>query len=258
MNKMLAREIYEIIDKYAPFSLQCDWDNSGLLVGSGEKEVKKILLCLDITENIATYAKANDVDLVISHHPVIFKGLKNLDDKNPAVMLSNAKISAICCHTNVDRADYGLNEHLCSMLGFEKAEGVILGYDEGDGFGIVCKTDTEYTPTELAYKIKEVLGCDFVRFTGIGAGISRVGICTGSGGDFIDGAIKNCCDALITGDVKHNVFVDAHNRCFNIFDAGHFFTEKIFITYMKELLESLLKQADVDIIYCDNPPFSTV
>lgn len=235
---MLAREIYEIIDKSASFSLQCAWDNSGILVDCENKDVRKILICTDITSEVSKYAVENDVDLVISHHPVIFKGLKTLDNKNPAVILSNAGISAICCHTNVDRAEYGLNEYLCKMLGFEKVYGEVLAYDEGDSFGIICKADKEYNAEELAEKIKNTLGCDALRFYNSSKRIKKIGICTGSGGDFLGSAMSKGCDALITGDVKHNYFVDAYNSGFCLIDAGHYHTENIFKSYMKELLEN--------------------
>ena len=244
VNKMRAREIYDIINEKVPFSKQCDWDNSGILVACENKEVKKILTCTDITSEVSKYAVENDVDLVISHHPVIFKGLKTLDNKNPAVRLSNYGISAICCHTNVDRAEYGLNEYLCDMLGFDKVDGEVLGYDGGDSFGIICKADEVYTAEELAEKVKNTLGCDALRFCNTGNSIKKIGICTGSGGDFVEEAFDKC-DALITGDVKHNHFIDAYNYGFTLIDAGHYHTEKIFTSYMKELLENAGVTAEI-------------
>lgn len=244
MNKMLAREIYKIIDDYAPFSKQCDWDNSGFLVGNPGRKVNKILICEDITAIVAEEACIEGYDMIISHHPVIFKGLKRLEDYHPAVRLSQYHISAICCHTNVDRAEYGLNEYLCDMLGFDKVDGEVLGYDGGDSFGIICKADKVYTAEELAEKVKNTLGCDAVRFNSEGYEALTVGICTGSGGDFVEQA-SDKCDALITGDVKHNHFIDAYNYGFTLIDAGHYHTERIFTSYMKELLENAGVTAEI-------------
>lgn len=235
---MRAKEIYDIINEKVPFSKQCDWDNSGFLVGNPGRKVNKILICEDITVIVAEYAHDEGYDMVISHHPVIFKGLKQLENFHPAVRLSNVGICAICCHTNVDRAEYGLNEYLCDMLGFDKVDGEVLGYDEGDSFGIICKADKVYTAEELAKKVKNTLGCDAVRFCNTDNSIKKIGICTGSGGDFVDFAMSRGCDALITGDVKHNYFIDAYNSDFCLIDAGHYHTERIFTSYMKELLEN--------------------
>lgn len=253
---MNIREIYECINNKAPFSLQCGWDNSGLLVCDNEnKQVKKILVCTDITREIALEAIEKNVELVISHHPVIFKGLKNLVPQNPAVILSNAKISAICCHTNADRGDFSLNHVVAQLLNLKVIEGVPLGFDDGDSFGIICETEKEIAPRELGEKIKNVLGCDYVRFTP-SKKISRVGICTGSGGDFIYDAMSAGCDGLITGDVKHNFFVDARNLGFTIFDAGHYFTERIF----KQWLMEILNDTEVEFLTpsAEQPPFSTI
>lgn len=253
---MTVKEIYDILDGYAPFSLQCDWDNSGIIVeGDSKKEVEKIMVCTDITREIALEAVTVKADLVISHHPVIFKGLKSLNAKSPAVILSNAGIPAICCHTNMDRASGGLNSFLAKLLGFEEVEGAVLDYDQGDSFGVVCKTDKEYTPVEFAHKIKDTLGCDFLRYTPCEK-ISRVGICTGSGADFIGGAVKNGCDALITGDVKHNFFVEARNMAFGLFDGGHYFTERIFCELMREILHGF--SGEIVTPKGEKPPFETI
>ncbi len=253
---MTIKEIYEIIDKNAPFSLQCDWDNSGILVCQDEnKQVKKAMVCTDITREIALEAVEKGVDVVISHHPVIFKGLKILNAKNPAVILSNADISAICCHTNVDRATYGLNHVVCDLLGFKAISDAPLAYDDGYSFGTICKTDKEYTDVELAQKIKCVLGCDYVRFTH-GKAVNTVGICTGSGGDFIFDAIKSGCDALITGDVKHNFFVDAKNFGFGLFDAGHYFTEEIFAKWLLKIFDKT--DVSFEIPLSETAPFCTI
>lgn len=253
---MTVKEIYDKIDKKSPFSLQCSWDNSGLLVCDDEnKQVNRVFVCTDITREIALEAVKENVDLVISHHPVIFKGLKNLVPQNPSVILSKAGISAICCHTNADRNSFSLNHVVAKLLGLKVIEGVPLAFDEGDNFGIICNTYKNIDSIELAQKIKTALSCDYVRFTPKGK-ISKVGICTGSGGDFVNDAKNAGCDALITGDVKHNFFVDAKNADFALFDAGHYFTERIFKLWLEEIL------GEIDVILetplAETPPFYTI
>lgn len=228
-------DIYKAIDAAAPFTAAEDWDNSGILVGNSRK-VRKILTALDITSDVAREAVSVGADLVISHHPVIFKGLKELSPENPAVILAKAEIGAICAHTNVDAAKGGLNSYLCKVLGFNEIEGVCLDYDGDCAIGIICETDRGISCEELGKIIKEKLGCQAFRYTSSQKIIRKIGICSGSGGDFLSGAIKNGCDALITGDVKHSVFISAKNAGFPVFDAGHYYTECIFSGWVKEAL----------------------
>ncbi len=251
---MTVFDVFKKINDVADFSLAECWDNCGILVGSGYKEVKKILTCLDITCEVAKEAIDCEVDLVISHHPVIFKGLKSLDQKNPAVMLSNSGIAAICCHTNVDIATGGLNSFLCKKLGFKEFIGLPLDYDEGSPIGVVCESEKELSASELATLLVEVSGCDALRFYDSGKPIRKIGICTGSGGDFLGGAMRNKCDVLITGDVKHSTFTDAKNSGISLFDAGHYHTECIFSEWIMKIIDGVeIKRAESDI-----PPYQTM
>lgn len=108
--------IFDKIDEVAPFRIQEKWDHSGLLVGDRNNEVRKVLLCLDITKNIALEAAEKKADLVISHHPVIFDPLYTLCNNNPAVILAKNNISAICSHTNMDMARQGINTIIAQMF----------------------------------------------------------------------------------------------------------------------------------------------
>ena len=253
-----VRDVYNAIDRAAPFCSAESWDNCGILVGNADKEVKKILTALDITCDVAREAIENDVSLVVSHHPVIFKGLKELDDQNPAVMLAKAGVAAICAHTNVDVAENGLNSYLCEILGFEKIEGTPLDYDDGVAIGVVCESKNEISDTELAEYVKEKLGCETLRYSPTGKAVKRVGICTGSGGEFISGAVKNGCDALVTGDVKHNVFVEAKNSGICVVDAGHYRTECIFSELVKNILGKSFDGLEISRAKNDIPPFEVV
>lgn len=251
-------EIYNRINEAAPFARTCDWDNSGIAVYGKNEEVKKVLTCLDITCDVAREAAEGGYDLVVSHHPVIFKGLKTLTVDNPAVVLSQNGIWALCAHTNADTAEEGLSSLLCEMLGLEKSYMEHLSYDGKIPFGVIggFTEKEEITGRELAVKVKEALGCRGLRFCCGENKISRVGICTGSGGDFVGNAIALDCDALITGDVKHNFFIDAKNNGFTLIDAGHYYTEAIFSKWISGVLEG----ADVEIFRAksDIAPFEVI
>ena len=117
-----VKNIYDFIDSIAPFETQCEWDNSGLLVGDSCREVSKIGVVLDITTEAIKYAAENGINLIVSHHPVIFRGIKTVTADDPTYMLIKNGISAICAHTSLDIAKGGVNDALADTLGFKNAE----------------------------------------------------------------------------------------------------------------------------------------
>ena len=239
MAKVL--DIYRLIDGFAPFDLQEDYDNSGLVVGGYQSEVKRVLLALDITNSVADEAVQKGYDLVISHHPVIFNGLKLLSPQNPAVILATNGINALCIHTNFDIANGGMNDLLCERLGLTPTEALC-----DDGFGYVCNCD-EIMPEVLAKKVKQALGNRVVRYIDTGKAIRRIAVCSGSGGNFLPCAIAKNADAYITGDVKHDIFIDGFNNDVCVLDAGHFYTENIFFDYIKGKLTDAFPELEIAV-----------
>lgn len=230
-----VKDIYDHIDSFAPYSTQEAYDNSGLNVGNFEKEVSTVMLALDITCDVAMEAVFSGADLVISHHPVIFKGLKCLDMNDPAVMLACGDVAALSMHTNYDSAKGGMNDILCKKLGLVPKES--LAAENGVGIGYICDVDEENVFADhFAKKCKGALGCKAVRYFNSGEQIKRVAVCSGSGGSFVPVAIAKGCQLMITGDVKHDVFIDAYNKGFSLIDAGHFYTEDIFFEDLKSRL----------------------
>lgn len=244
-----VRDIYDFIDSpdFAPFSQQQSYDNSGICVGEGSEPVSSVLTSLDITCDVVREAYDKKIGLIISHHPVIFRGLRRLVPYDPAVMLAKSGIAAICVHTNFDSAKNGMNDLLAARLGLEVAEP--LTFEEGKPIGYVCKTNFAASAQHMAALCKKRLGCRTVRFTDSVKPIDRVAVCSGSGGGFMDAALRNDCAALITGDVRHNQFIDAVNCGFCLIDAGHYYTENIFHEYFAQRLaaqfpELVIEKAD--------------
>lgn len=242
-----VKDIYYFLNEIAPFSLQEGYDNSGMLVGDFERPVKKILLALDITMQVANEAVSKNCDLVISHHPVIFNGLKKLEPNNPAVILAKGDVSAICMHTNFDSAVGGMNDILCEKLGLKPCES--LAVENGVGIGYICELESECSAKDLAKSIKDSLGNRVLRYNDTNKSIKKVGVCSGSGGSFLPVVIAKKLDGYITGDVKHDVFVDANNHNICIFDAGHFHTENIFYDYISSRLKE--RFSDLSIAQAD-------
>ncbi len=225
-----VNDIYRFLDELAPFGSAEEWDNSGLLVGTEQSEVKTAVVSLDCGEAALSLAESEGAELLITHHPVIFEPLVTLDDKSYVWRLAKKDISVISAHTNLDIAKRGVNVCLCEKLGLN-ARPV-----DGNPFlfcGILSETVNVDT---LALKVRDALGCDRVRFSASGRNISRVAVSCGSGGDFLRDALRHGCDALITGDVKHNVFIDAERLGIAVIDAGHFYTEDVVVEPLCALL----------------------
>ena len=226
----LVSEIYTYIDSFAPFSTQEKWDNSGLLTGSMNKKVSKVLVTVDITNEVADEAAEIGAELIIAHHPVIFKPLYSLSENEPSCKLLKSGISAICVHTPYDVAEGGMSDILMELTGFEKTEGIleITGQNyKTYGFGTIGIASQEYQVDELAKKLKNVLGCTVVRYTDGGKPIKKAAFCTGSGGNLIIAALNQGADAYITSEVKHDQWLLAKQRGISVFDCGHFHTENI-------------------------------
>lgn len=226
----LVSEIYTYIDSFAPFSTQEKWDNSGLLTGSMNKKVSKVLVTLDITNEVADEAAEIGAELIIAHHPVIFKPLYSLSENEPSCKLLKSGISAICVHTPYDVAEGGMSDILMNLVGFEKSEGIleITGQrNKSYGFGTIGVASQEYMADALAEKLKNVLGCTVIRYTDGEKPIKKAAFCTGSGGNLIEAALNQGADAYITSEVKHDQWLLAKQRGISVFDCGHFHTENI-------------------------------
>lgn len=244
-------EIYHFFDSVYPFAVQEKWDNSGLLVDSAVP-VSTILLSLDIDSEVVAEAVDSEVDLIVSHHPVIFEPLKRINWNDPVYKMIENGISAICMHTNLDIARTGTNGVILRKL----MENFTLLNDPepfekcGDfgSLGYICTLSEPVAAEDFGSVLKEIFGCEYVRMNRSNCGIvSRVAFCSGSGGSMLDLAVKNGCDAYITGDVKHDVWISANNANITLFDCGHFHTENLVLNELRYVLEKKFPQIEVII-----------
>ncbi len=243
-----VKDIYDFIDSFAPFDKQCEWDNSGLIVGSKNNTVKKIGVVLDITNEAVAVAKEKGCDLIISHHPVIFRATKNFLSDNAAYQLASSGISAICAHTSLDIAKGGVNDALAAALGFNNA---FPFSEDGEESMIRIAEIPTADGNELAKTVADKLKTG-IRIADSGKSVSKVALCGGSGGDFIEAVAKSGCDAYITGDILHHEFLDALELGLTLIAAGHFETENPVVTSLAEKIRSEFA-VDVEIIPQNSP-----
>lgn len=245
-------EIYDYLNEKFPFALQEKWDNSGLLVNHNSEYCSKLLLTLDITNSVISEAYEKKANLIISHHPVIFDPLKKIDSYNPVYNLVNRGINAICMHTNLDIAEGGTNTVIVKKLS-EKLEisENIQPFEEignGVGLGYIVELNETIDSSQFALILKEIFGCKCLKMNDNGKKyISKIAVCSGSGGSLLGLAMVKDCDAMITGDVKHDVWIDANNHCFTLFDCGHFHTENHVLWELRRVLEEKFPLLDVEI-----------
>ena len=229
-------DILQSLDGWAPFETQMDFDNSGFLVGRGQREVKKILVALDITEDVAEEASRWSADLIVSHHPVIFHPVQAITDESATgrilIQLLERSIAAICAHTNLDAALGGVNDCLANVLGLQETELLTRdGLDrEGRPYGIgrigTAKNSGSCAQKYAAF-VKEALGAASVRYVDAGRVVNRVAVGGGACASMLDSAVKAGCDTFVTSDVRYHEYLEAKALRINLIDAGHFPTENV-------------------------------
>ena len=232
---MTVNDIYMFLEQIAPFKYQESYDNSGFLIGDKNAAITKICVCLDITLDVIAEAKKAGANLIISHHPVIFKAVKGINAKTPVYELIRNDINAVCAHTNFDVAF--MSDIMISKLGFEPSREIIeVTTPEGSGFGKIVNLPEFISADELALKCKNAFKSPVIKYINGGKFVSRVGVCPGAGGSAFGFAAEKNCHAFITGEVKHSLFVEAKNIGITLIDAGHFQTEISFCNFLKNKL----------------------
>lgn len=237
-----VKDFYGYLNSIAPFETQEDWDNSGMLVGDMNAEVKKAAVVLDITHEEIKKAKAIGADLIISHHPVIFNPIKSVTKGSVPYELVASSINALCCHTPLDIANGGTNDSLAKLLGINvtRADDPILR------LGTVEPT----TAQELAGKIANTLNTK-VRYADAGKAIKKIAICTGAGCSLIEAAGE--IDAFITGDASHHNFLDCVQAGITLIAAGHYETEIIVVPVLVKKLQAQFPDIEIIDIKQENP-----
>ncbi|MCH5247340.1 MAG: Nif3-like dinuclear metal center hexameric protein [Muribaculaceae bacterium] len=230
-----VREIIEAIEEKARPEWQESFDNTGwqiLMPGAIDEECTGALLCVDVTPDIVEEARARKCNLIITHHPLLFHGLKRIDSENrvgQCVMdVIQDSISVYSCHTSIDSSPWGVSHYLGRELGLENMEVLKPGNYPDVGLGVVGDLSEPLSAKELVKRIASVTHSPVGRCSGVPSDsvrIKRVAVAGGACGDMIPLALAKGAEAMITSDVKHNQFIDHESRIM-VVDLGHYETEE--------------------------------
>ena len=228
---MTIEKIYEFLNEKFPVNTAADFDNPGLLIGDKTADIKSAVLALDCTQSAIDTAIENGAKLIITHHPVIFSGLKAIHSDDIVYTLIKEGISVISMHTNLDIGKDGVCDALAKALNLED----IKACDTADGLSFRIGTlKDEMTSDDFAAFVGRQLDTA-VKYVGENK-VKTVGVCSGSASEYMYDAFINGCDAFVTSEIKHHQYLDAYKKGFTLVDAGHFPTEDIIIEPLYEML----------------------
>lgn len=233
---MNAKELYQKFAEAIPEHLRESWDNDGIMCcPDGSSEIYRVLVALDVTEEIVDYAIERGFDLIVSHHPLIFKPISSLDEENhisrKLIKLICSGISVFSFHTRADKLVGGVNDRLAEILGMDE----IAPFGD-DGLGRIGTIEEPMELQDFAYRVKQLCGSDIIRYADGFNDVYRVAVVGGDGKGYVKAAIDAGADTYVSGRIGYNVMEEAAEMGINLIEAGHFFTEQHITEFFRELL----------------------
>lgn len=241
-----VKNIYDYINSIAPFDTQEEWDNCGFLSGDFRKEVKTVVMCLDPTKEAAEFSASVGADLLLTHHPLIFSGVKKVLKGTALYTLVENDIAHISAHTNFDRAVDGINYNLSKLLGLENVTNI-------DGTFITAgELPEEMSIDDFAQFVSETLDTKGIRYTDTDKLIKKVAVGGGACSEYIDIAMETA-DCFLTGDLKYHEMLDASQAGYAVISAGHFETENAPFFMLADKLKALFPDVEFITAPVSNP-----
>lgn len=248
---MKVKEIAQLIEAQAPLCYQESYDNCGMQVGDPEMVISGILITLDVTEEVIDEAIHKGCNLIVSHHPLIFRGQKKICGRNYVerciIKAIKQDIAIYASHTSLDKAAHGVSAKMAEKIQLKIESSLETEKINGEeiGLGVVGTLNEAVDAQTFLSLLKEKFNVGCVRYTAIPTGkmIKRVALCGGSAAEFIENAIQAQADVYITADVKYHQFFDVEGRII-VADIGHFESEQ----FTKEIF--------FEIISKNNPKFA--
>lgn len=244
---MNVKELYQKFSEEIPVDLREVWDNDGIMCcPDGTSEVYRVLVALDVTEEIVDYAIERGFDLIVSHHPLIFKPISSLDEENhisrKLIKLVCSGISVFSFHTRLDKLCGGVNDRLADILGIKD----VRPFGEGN-LGRIGVIDEAMDLQDFAYRVKQLCGSDVIRYADGFSDVHTVALVGGDGKGYVKAAIDEGADTYISGRIGYNVMEEAPEMGINLIEAGHYFTEQHITEFIRELLTNFDPNLYVEI-----------
>ena len=236
---MKLREIIAALERLAPLRLQEEWDNSGLQVGFPEAEVGRVLVCLDITEAIVVEAIAKGCNMIVSHHPLLFKALRQVSDatyqQRCVVRALSAGISIYSAHTSLDNAPGGVNHKIAELLGLQQLRWLAPMDGEDAGSGLVGELPRPEKDADFLARVKRSFGVQCLRHSALdGREIRRVALCGGAGAFLLGDAVRAGADCFLSGEFHYHDYFE--NGGVLLAELGHYQSEQ----FTQDLLQAYL------------------
>ena len=236
---MKLREVIAALEHLAPLRLQDEWDNSGLQVGFPESEIDQVLVCLDVTEAIVDEAIAAKCNLIVSHHPLIFKALRQVSDatyqQRCVVKALAAGISIYSAHTSLDNAPGGVNHRIAALLGLEKLRWLSPRDGEDAGSGLVGELPASEPDAAFLARVQRTFGVECLQHSALdGRQVRRVALCGGAGAFLLHDAVCAGADCFISGEFHYHDYFE--NQGVLLAELGHYQSEQ----YTQDLLLDFL------------------
>lgn len=241
-------EIVALLEEKAPVAAAEEWDNPGLLIGSGDADVDRVLVALDATPAALSEARRIGAQLLVTHHPVIFRPLRALDAASVPYQAAAAGIAVLSAHTNLDKATGGVNDTLAALLGLTEV------HPGGDGMSRIGLLPAPVDARAFAAQVGARLHTA-VRVNG-DRPVQRVAVCGGSGGEFIP-PLSTQADAYVTGEVRHHEWLLAEELRLTVLEAGHYATEAPVVDTLCRWLTAAFPRLPVTAFYGE-PPYETI
>ncbi|MCH5316456.1 MAG: Nif3-like dinuclear metal center hexameric protein [Eubacterium sp.] len=213
-----VKNIYDYINSIAPFDTQEEWDNAGFLIGEFRKEVKKAVLCLDVTKAVTQLAAQQGAELILSHHPVIFNPISKIEKGCAIYTCVEKNIAVISAHTNFDRAKCGINYNLAKRLGLKNIRQI------ENSFLAVGELENEMRFDEFAKFASKTLKVSGLRYTCGEKSVKTVAVGGGACDEYLDEAMS-AADCFLTGEMKYHFMLDSAEMGYPVISAGHYETE---------------------------------
>ena len=244
-------DVIAYLEKFAPPALAEDWDNVGLLVGRQAAEVTRLMTCLTLTPDVAQEAVQQGVRMVVSHHPVLFRGTKKITDANSEghmlLQLIENGVSVYSPHTSFDSAEMGINHQLAESFGLSGIQPLRPHENvEGLGSGRAGRLAPSVPLSDFLEAVRSAVDSEYVEFSGSAdAQVSHVAVACGAAAEFLTDAIQLGCDTFVTGEARFHSALEARTEGMNLILLGHYASERPAVEQLAKTLSA--EFADVEV-----------